>query len=100
MFAVCIYVFKSSVGRLDDVIVLASGEKVAPKPIEDALVSNMQVSAAIVFGRERMQAGVIVEPNQGRIVDTDQQKNEFLDEIWQVSCYKPLPTSVHINDKT
>jgi hypothetical protein len=42
--------------------VLANGEKVVPGPTEGALLAQGVVTGAILFGRERNQAGVLVEP--------------------------------------
>jgi long-subunit acyl-CoA synthetase (AMP-forming) len=67
---------------VDDVVVLALGEKVVPKPIENALMSSALISNAIVFGRERHHAGVLVEPYHGVVVENDEQRDSFVSEIW------------------
>ncbi|KAF7332719.1 Acetyl-CoA synthetase-like protein [Mycena kentingensis (nom. inval.)] len=50
------------VGRVDDLIVLATGEKVSPAPLEDVISASPFVAGAVVFGRERDFVGVLVEP--------------------------------------
>ncbi|KAH8102928.1 hypothetical protein BXZ70DRAFT_927267 [Cristinia sonorae] len=50
------------VGRTDDVIVLGSGEKIVPIPQESFLGSLPFVNGAIMFGRGKNQAGVLIEP--------------------------------------
>lgn len=51
-----------SVGRADDVIVLASGEKVVPAPMENVIMSSPLVNGVVMFGRQRNQVGVLIEP--------------------------------------
>ncbi|KAJ7153103.1 putative aminoadipate reductase [Mycena crocata] len=50
------------VGRIDDVIVHTSGEKTVPAPMEDILLASPFVAGAVIFGRERAQTGVLIEP--------------------------------------
>jgi long-subunit acyl-CoA synthetase (AMP-forming) len=42
--------------------VLANGEKVVPGPAEGTIVSHEAVRGVVMFGRERNQVGVLVEP--------------------------------------
>ncbi|KAL9933517.1 hypothetical protein V8E36_007724 [Tilletia maclaganii] len=48
-------------GRVDNVIVLATGEKISPSLLESALTDLPQVEDAIVFGSGRFQIGVLIE---------------------------------------
>ncbi|GAA5860908.1 hypothetical protein JCM8547_003885 [Rhodosporidiobolus lusitaniae] len=49
------------VGRIDDTLVLVTGEKVNPVPLELTLKGESPyVAEAIVFGTERSQAGVLI----------------------------------------
>lgn len=50
------------IGRTDNLIVLASGEKVLPTILEATLSESEHISAAIVFGDGQFELGVIVEP--------------------------------------
>ncbi|KZP21519.1 acetyl-CoA synthetase-like protein [Athelia psychrophila] len=43
------------VGRLDDVIILASGENMVPGPLETIIMSSPVVNGVVIFGRERNQ---------------------------------------------
>ena len=52
----------SAVGRTDDLIVLANGEKVVPHILESALFEDENVKAAIAFGDGQFELGVIVQP--------------------------------------
>ncbi|KZP28667.1 putative aminoadipate reductase [Athelia psychrophila] len=49
------------VGRLDDVIILASGENVVPGPLENVIMSSPVVNGLVIFGRGRNQVGVLIE---------------------------------------
>lgn len=47
--------------RKDDMIVLATGEKIVPTILESQLSSNTNVRAALAFGDSQFELGVIVE---------------------------------------
>ncbi|KAF7349900.1 Acetyl-CoA synthetase-like protein [Mycena venus] len=64
-------------GRVDDQIMHSNGEKTNPGPIEQILMQDPRVKAAIMFGRERSHAGVIIAPSQD-IFDVE----SFRDAIW------------------
>ncbi|KAF7339024.1 Acetyl-CoA synthetase-like protein [Mycena venus] len=64
-------------GRVDDQIMHSNGEKTNPVPIEQILTQDPRVKAAIMFGRERSHAGVIIAPSQD-ILDVE----SFRDAIW------------------
>jgi long-subunit acyl-CoA synthetase (AMP-forming) len=70
------------VGRADDVIVMANGEKTVPGPIESAICAHPLIQGAVAFGRGREQIGVLVEPNTVALqcMDVEQLK----EEIWYV----------------
>ncbi|KAJ7886913.1 hypothetical protein B0H13DRAFT_1627705 [Mycena leptocephala] len=63
------------VGRLDDVLIMANGEKTVPGPMEDIMVASPLVMGAVMFGRERNQVGVLIEPNpQYKLDPKDEQQ--------------------------
>ncbi|KAI0337721.1 acetyl-CoA synthetase-like protein [Trametopsis cervina] len=74
------------VGRKDDVIVLGTGEKIVPIPQEGHLVSNSIVAGAVMFGREKMQPGVLVEPHPAHVVDPLDEAAvvNFRNKIWPI----------------
>ncbi|KIK79350.1 hypothetical protein PAXRUDRAFT_36462 [Paxillus rubicundulus Ve08.2h10] len=74
------------IGRVDDVIMLASGEKTVPAPIESIINSSPLVKGAVMFGRERNQAGILVEPRPEHAIDVNDEKAvvEFRKKIWPV----------------
>ncbi|KAL8784361.1 MAG: hypothetical protein Q9213_004013 [Squamulea squamosa] len=51
----------TAAGRTDDLICLATGEKVRPTILEDLLQQNEGVRAATAFGNNQFELGVIVE---------------------------------------
>ncbi|KAI6017887.1 putative aminoadipate reductase [Pisolithus marmoratus] len=74
------------VGRLDDVLVLSSGEKAVPAPMENVIRTSSYVSGVCMFGRARSQTGVLVEPRAEYAIDVEDQKQvaEFRNLIWHV----------------
>lgn len=68
-----------SVGRLDDVLVLASGLNAVPGPLETVIMSSPAVNGVVIFGRGRNQVGVLVEPAPGAVVD---DLGKFRNRIW------------------
>jgi hypothetical protein len=71
-----------SVGRLDDVLTLANGEKAVPGPMEDIMDASPYIACAIMFGRERNQVGVLVEPTERYMLDPRDDGVKFLESIW------------------
>ncbi|KAL1660867.1 hypothetical protein GGF50DRAFT_118539 [Schizophyllum commune] len=73
------------VGRKDDVIVHSTGEKTVPAPME-GLNSLIRIRTAIMFGRGRDEAGILVEPvpNHQIDIDDDVQVAAFRNAIWPI----------------
>ena len=83
--SLCVYLCTHrvlSIGRVDDVLILASGENVVPAPMEDVIMSSPLVGGALIFGRGRNQVGVLLEPRPGVHVD---DLVEFRNKIWCVA---------------
>ena len=76
----------TSVGRVDDVITLASGEKTVPAPMEGIINSSPLLRGVVMFGRERNQVGVLVEPRAEYAIDTrdDSAVAAFRNQVWYV----------------
>ncbi|KAE9385220.1 hypothetical protein BT96DRAFT_1026658 [Gymnopus androsaceus JB14] len=72
------------VGRIDDVIIHSSGEKTVPAPMEAIITANPIVSGAIIFGRQRDQPGILLEPLPAYQVDVNDsaQVSKFRNLIW------------------
>ncbi|KAF9060301.1 acetyl-CoA synthetase-like protein [Rhodocollybia butyracea] len=74
------------VGRADDVIIHSSGEKTVPAPFEDRVGQSPLLRGVIMFGRERDQPGVLIEPSPENQVDIDDeaQVSTFRNKVWPV----------------
>ncbi|KAH6644984.1 hypothetical protein BKA67DRAFT_664833 [Truncatella angustata] len=67
-------------GRVDDVIVFSTGEKLNPIDMENDINKNRSVSSALVTGVGRFQSGLLIEAVKPPTSDID--KNELLSIIW------------------
>ncbi|GKT46887.1 adenylate-forming reductase Nps11 [Colletotrichum spaethianum] len=85
----------AAVGRDDDVIVLATGEKVNPLILETTLSEAPMVKCAIAFGENQFNLGVIVEP-AGAL--TPQNGGNFRETIWPIitAAGQKMDTSARI----
>ncbi|KAF7340997.1 Acetyl-CoA synthetase-like protein [Mycena sanguinolenta] len=72
------------VGRLDDVITMANGEKTVPGPMENVILTCPFIDATIIFGRERSQIGVLIEPTEEYAIDPsdEHQLAKYRNSIW------------------
>ncbi|TDL22742.1 acetyl-CoA synthetase-like protein [Rickenella mellea] len=70
--------------RVDDQIIHSSGEKTNPGPLELIISQHPSVRGCIIFGHARFQAGVLVQPVEGKIFGTTDiaKLSSFIDEIW------------------
>ncbi len=70
-------------GRADDIIVFLNGEKTNPVSMEQHIVAqNKDVSAALVFGMQRFQAGILVELASNHDALSQEEKQRLIDSIW------------------
>ncbi|CCX04911.1 Similar to Polyketide synthase HetM; acc. no. P37693 [Pyronema omphalodes CBS 100304] len=51
-------------GRNDDLLVLANGEKVLPRILESTISALENVKAAVAYGEGRFELGIIIEPGK------------------------------------
>ncbi|GJE98682.1 putative NRPS-like protein biosynthetic cluster [Phanerochaete sordida] len=72
------------VGRKDDVITLSTGEKIVPIPQEAYVTSSPFVYGCVMFGREREQPGILIEPRAEHVVDPSDENAlvTFRNKIW------------------
>ncbi|KAJ7761183.1 putative aminoadipate reductase [Mycena maculata] len=72
------------VGRLDDVLIMANGEKTVPGPMEDIMMASQFIRGVTMFGRERNQVGVLVEPSPQYKFDPSDEKQlaNFRNLVW------------------
>ncbi|KAJ3520636.1 hypothetical protein NM688_g9133 [Phlebia brevispora] len=71
-------------GRTDDQIMHNTGEKTNPAPLENMLNQDPHVRAAVMFGRGKFNAGVLIDPRPGFEFDpADEAKLvDFRNKIW------------------
>ncbi|CUS10367.1 unnamed protein product [Tuber aestivum] len=69
-------------GRADDLIVLATGEKVLPRMLEMTVSNDCRVKDAIAFGDGRFNIGLVVEASIGLDVKNEEQVSAYVEEIW------------------
>ena len=67
-------------------LVLSSGEKTVPEPIEAAIANSPYVAGVCMFGRGRHQVGLLVEPRSEFAIDVkdEEQVVRFRNMIWSV----------------
>jgi len=64
-------------GRNDDVLVLATGEKVLPHNLEQCMEQHPSIRRAIAFGNGQPELGVLIEP-----IDQCVSSEGFIETIW------------------
>ncbi|EIN14664.1 acetyl-CoA synthetase-like protein [Punctularia strigosozonata HHB-11173 SS5] len=71
-------------GRADDQIMLSTGEKTNPGPLESILNQDPHIQAAVMFGRGQFQNGVIVDPRKEYAFDPLDKRllDDFRSTIW------------------
>ncbi|KAJ7918834.1 hypothetical protein B0H13DRAFT_2187284 [Mycena leptocephala] len=75
-------------GRVDDQIMHSNGEKTNPGPIEQILRQDPRVEAAIMFGRERPHAGVIIAPSED-VLDVESFRNAIWPTVERANAFAP-----------
>lgn len=69
--------------RTDDVVVLATGEKVLPGIFEAELGHDPACKTAVVVGQSQFEAGILVEPRNDNLHDPNEVE-AFRDHVWQI----------------
>ena len=67
--------------RMDDVIVLATGEKVLPGIMESTLTLHPECKAAVVIGQGRFEVGLLIEPKE---LLSPKEPERLAREIWEL----------------
>ncbi|THV08158.1 acetyl-CoA synthetase-like protein [Dendrothele bispora CBS 962.96] len=90
-------------GRVDSQIIHSSGEKTNPGPLESIMNQDPHISACVMFGHGKFQAGIIVEPvkeeqeqfieSLGNANEREAKLEEFRNKIWptveKMNAYAP-----------
>ncbi|KAF9468263.1 acetyl-CoA synthetase-like protein [Collybia nuda] len=71
-------------GRMDDQIMLNTGEKINPGPLEEILCQHPYISSAVMFGQGRFHSGVLIDvKKQYSFNPSDTKKLQaFRNDIW------------------
>lgn len=69
-------------GRSDDLIRLATGEKVRPTILESMLAQDEAVKAAVAFGDGQFEIGVLIEPTFD--ISSAEEKNALKSSLWPI----------------
>ncbi|KZT20596.1 acetyl-CoA synthetase-like protein [Neolentinus lepideus HHB14362 ss-1] len=74
------------IGRVDDVLILASGEKTVPAPIEGKILTSSLVSGAMMFGRGHNEVGILIEPRREHAINPVDEVTlaEFRNLLWPI----------------
>ncbi|TCD69319.1 putative NRPS-like protein biosynthetic cluster [Steccherinum ochraceum] len=72
------------IGRVDDVIILGSGEKIVPLAQESFLSTRPMLQGAVMFGRGRHEPGVLLEPTPEHAFDPADlvRLAQFRNQVW------------------
>jgi thioester reductase-like protein/acyl carrier protein len=84
--------------RIDDIIVFINGEKTNPVTFEEEVSSHPEVKSALVFGAQRMEAGLLVELSKNEPLSFEEQA-AAIDRIWPVveKANKAAPAHARIS---
>lgn len=72
-------------GRRDDLIVLRTGEKVSPQPIEESLVTDPYIKSAVCLGDGSFELLVLIEPSSFGTMDNDKLKQHVWNLLRQIN---------------
>lgn len=70
--------------RSDDIIVFLNGEKVNPIGFESSICRHPNISAALMFGYQRFEAGLLIQPGDSAYPHTTAEKAQFIQDIWPI----------------
>ncbi|KAI0784440.1 male sterility protein-domain-containing protein, partial [Abortiporus biennis] len=82
-------------GRTDDQIMLSSGEKTNPGPLEKILEQDPHISHAVMFGRGKFYNGVLIDPSPEFAFDPTSKGGELLLEKFRHMIW---PTVERMNE--
>lgn len=88
----CAHIDVAILGRNDDLLVLSTGEKVLPNQLETRLSRQEGVKTAVVFGQNREEVGVLIEP-EVNLQNTDVE--HFVERIWSVLLEENISLDRH-----
>ncbi|TFK88243.1 acetyl-CoA synthetase-like protein [Polyporus arcularius HHB13444] len=85
-------------GRADDQLILSTGEKTNPAPLEAILLQDPHVFACLMFGRGRFQNGVLIQPKDPLEATDEVKLEEYRNKIWpsieKMNAYAPAHSRI------
>ncbi|KAI0712723.1 acetyl-CoA synthetase-like protein [Cerioporus squamosus] len=85
-------------GRADDQLMLSTGEKTNPAPLEAILLQDPHVHACLMFGRGRFQNGILIQPKEPFDSNDEAKLEEYRNKIWpsieRMNAYAPSHSRV------
>ncbi|KIJ28759.1 hypothetical protein M422DRAFT_189414, partial [Sphaerobolus stellatus SS14] len=84
-------------GRKDDQIMLSTGEKTNPGPMEHIIMKNTYVKAALMFGRGKLSNGVLIEPtsyDEAEALGLEKFRNLIWPNIEEANDYAPAHSRI------
>ncbi|KPM43755.1 hypothetical protein AK830_g2733 [Neonectria ditissima] len=79
-------------GRIDDVIVFSTGEKLNPATMEEIISGHPSVKGALIVGQDRFQAALVLEPMSPREGDAVEA---LIAEVWPLVEHANAETVAH-----
>ncbi|GJJ05927.1 putative NRPS-like protein biosynthetic cluster [Clathrus columnatus] len=85
------------IGRMDDQIMLSTGEKTNPGPLEDIIKRNPHIHDVIMFGRGRQSNGILVQPSsfeEAESLGVEGFRNLIWPSIKEANIYAPAHSRI------
>ncbi|KAG9010812.1 hypothetical protein FRB94_009719 [Tulasnella sp. JGI-2019a] len=83
------------IGRIDDQVMLSTGDKTNSGPIERIISTSPLVKHSVVFGRGKPQNGILLQPTKGNEIDTNDKvavarfRPAVWDKVEQANTFAP-----------
>jgi long-chain acyl-CoA synthetase len=77
-------------GRIKELIVLCTGKKVAPIPIENKLKQNPMISQAVVLGNDRKFITALIFPNEAEVRTFARIKGVVAEDIGEIYRHEDI----------
>lgn len=69
-------------GRVDDLLVFASGEKFHPASVEKHITGHPEVESTLLVGDQRPQAALLIAMNTGESLYSAEERSKAISRLW------------------